>query len=220
MWLPWAEVSATAALDRYAQQYASTRFLLSGTAQEQLNIRAGLAAEDLTSTQEPIPVAGSSLFVSCFAFPAATACLVEQYPGQELVLNAEMQRITRKRAHLYFPALGTEVAWSLINMKAFCSMDIMGRTIIDAAFMDTLPELRTALGARTPAQPGMIASTIIPAVTPSRPVPPVILQAKLRDGAWHDIIVENDTGRTIDAFVPDLDVHINVSRSLTRAKQG
>jgi hypothetical protein len=34
MWLPWAEVSATAALDRHAQQYASTRLLLSGTAQE------------------------------------------------------------------------------------------------------------------------------------------------------------------------------------------
>ena len=128
---------------------------------------------------------------------------------------------TRKRIDLTFeviPAL--TVAWSLLQYAAFCNPELNpSQRVLDMALLRTHVDLQAALGGLQSKEPPTTAPQTI--LQPNQPAgdSDTLLQARLRDNTWHDIEVQARRGNKIDAYVPSLDIEIEVPLTRTRPRQ-
>jgi hypothetical protein len=211
-WLNWSAVQNTAALHSYSQLFQSTRILL---AEDLPSIRARLAAPDLTASRLAeniaIPAVNDTIYVSLFAFPAASE-MTAALSDMEHCLLAKVVKITRKRIDLTFEVIpGLTVAWSLLQYAAFCTPGPNpSQRVLDLALLRTHADLQAALGGPQSKE-----------LPPNRPAgdSDTLLQARLRDNTWHDIEVQVRRGNKIDAYVPSLDIEIEVPLTRTRPRQ-
>jgi hypothetical protein len=221
-WLPYSAISNTEALDRYAQKQQCTKLLLAENYDEEkkrlndLDITA-ILARGSSFEGHAMPRLYEIMWVSIYAFGRGNALIDFTLPDEaEYVLQAATTQITKKRIHLKFTHIaGLHVSWTLTQIFAFCSPVIQAhQRPLDANILSQHPGLAVALGAREPTKPPTIASK--PAL-PQEPVQTEQLEARLKDGTWHPIIVQERHPRHLLAYVPSLDVEIDVS--LERVRQ-
>ena len=223
-WLTYAEVRNTEVLASYARRFQCTQLLLRNDIAE---LRARWAQEDILillrngSSFEGhcLPRDGEVMWVSLFAFGRSSFLNDIVLPDdKEYVLQSTVTKITKRRIELTFTHLqGLKVGWSLLHFLAFANPIINGsQSHLDAQLIASYPGLAQALGSHSGSEPAEVAPRTVAQVP--QPDADVGLEARLNDGTWHPIIVQERRGRNLDAHVPNL--HIDITVPLTRVRKG
>jgi hypothetical protein len=220
-WLSWAAVRTTEALHLYAARFQCTRILL---AEDLAATQARLAAPRLTASHIvegiQLPAVGTSTYVSYYAFPATLDTALAQ-DATEYCLHAKIAKITTKRIDITFAVIpGLTVAWSLLQYAAFCSPTLSpAQQLLDNDVIHRHSGLGTALGAPRPTEPIVVACRVTPTRTTDMTNSDTSLQARLADNSWRDIVVQTRKGNKLNAYVPSLDIEIEVPLSRTRPRK-
>ena len=134
----------------------------------------------------------------------------------EYVLQASVVQVSKKRIDLTFTYLeGLKVSWALHTFVAFCYPLIRGsQRHLDAHVLDTFPGLSIALGAHKPPKPVEIARRTAPQQVAAEPEQ---WEAKLLDGKWHPIVIQQRFAKRVLAYCADIDEDVDVP--LTRVRR-
>ena len=155
-------------------------------------------------------------YVTILAFARSDA--LQQFmltEDKEYVLQATVVQVSKKRIDLTFTYLaGLKVSWPLHTFVAFCHPLIKGnQRHLDDKLLDAFPGLAVALGAHKPSKPATIASTQLPQRVTTEDEQ---WEAKLLDGAWHSIVIQQRFAKHLLAYCPDIDEDVDIPLSRVR----
>jgi hypothetical protein len=233
LWLPYTEVADTTALHTYVLSRQCTRFYLLPSTEELATLRADARSYQLPQivgrhhkwNDWTIPALGELLYVSAYAFNYSL--IDADLPGSddtEYVLEAHLIQATAKRLDIKFCALPLTVSWPLDRCAAYVARSKEHYQIaLDRELLSSHPALaRKLLGTTSTTDPGPLnqlpgsnkRQALAPGQAPAQE--PQSMQGKLRDNQWVDIIIQNDHGQYLDAFVPSRQIDVRIARSRTR----
>lgn len=221
IWKPYTDVSRTSAIAQYVQRFQCTSILLAEDADAVKRRYAALDIPNLLdrgSSYEGhcLPRLHEIFYVSILAF--ARSGVLQQFTlpdDNEYVLQASVVHVSKKRIDLTFTYLeGLKVSWSLHTFVAFCYPLIRGsQRHLDAQVLDAFPGLAVALGAHNSPKPAEIASRTVPQQATTQDER---WEAKLLDGTWHSITIQQRFPKRILAYCPDIDEDVDVPLSRVR----
>jgi hypothetical protein len=222
IWKSYAEVNRTSALAQYAQRFQCTNILLAEDADTVKRRYATLDIPNLLDRGSSfeghcLPRMNEIFYVTIHAFARSEA--LEQFTlpdDNEYVLQASVVQVSKKRIDLTFQNLeGLKVSWALHTFVAFCYPLIRGsQRHLDAQVMDAFPGLAIALGAHKPPKPVDIARRT---ATQQAAAEVEQWEAKLLDGKWHPIIIQQRFAKRVLAYCADIDEEVDVP--LTRVRR-
>jgi hypothetical protein len=225
LWLDYAKVKDTVALDTYARSRQCTRWALLKSMEELATLRADarsyhlpdMVGRHLDWNGWRVPALRELIYISVAAFTNNSAIQAADLIGSddtEYVLSAHITAVSAKRIDVRFTDLPLLVSWSLDRCATYINRSMEPHQILlDGEILATRPKLHASLAGTK-----QTSAPTAPAQRPGNPPLPATsqLQAKLADGHWVNITVQTDDGKYIDAHVPSRGIDIRIARSRTR----